>query len=244
MGVAIGVVDRRRGPRPDLPRRGDPDPARVRARRDLPARPPDRPEGPRPDPPDPDHRPDGPGRPADGDAQRAAAGGDHEGQRHRPGERGRLLPRRSTPTRPSPRSRTSCSPRRRSRRRRCGRCSARPSSTRCSAERERLNIELQQIIDEQTEPWGIKVSTVEVKDVELPQDMQRAIAAPGGGRARAARQDHRRRGRVPGGPEALPGREHHQPEPGDAPAPLPADAAADRRRTRTRRSSSRCRSTC
>src|SRR4029079_15418270 len=44
------------------------------------------------------------------------------------------------------------------------------------AERERLNKELQSIIDEQTEPWGIKVSTVEVKDVQLPQDMQRAIA--------------------------------------------------------------------
>jgi regulator of protease activity HflC (stomatin/prohibitin superfamily) len=44
------------------------------------------------------------------------------------------------------------------------------------SERDRLNTELQQIIDEQTEPWGIKVSTVEVKDVELPADMQRAIA--------------------------------------------------------------------
>jgi regulator of protease activity HflC (stomatin/prohibitin superfamily) len=44
------------------------------------------------------------------------------------------------------------------------------------AERERLNIDLQQIIDEQTEPWGVKVSTVEVKDVELPAEMQRAIA--------------------------------------------------------------------
>lgn len=44
------------------------------------------------------------------------------------------------------------------------------------AERERLNVELQQIIDEQTEPWGVKVSTVEVKDVELPAEMQRAIA--------------------------------------------------------------------
>jgi regulator of protease activity HflC (stomatin/prohibitin superfamily) len=43
-------------------------------------------------------------------------------------------------------------------------------------ERERLNAELQQIIDEQTEPWGVKVTTVEVKDVELPQEMQRAIA--------------------------------------------------------------------
>src|ERR671919_1389128 len=44
------------------------------------------------------------------------------------------------------------------------------------AERERLNEDLQQIIDDQTEPWGIKVTTVEVKDVELPAEMQRAIA--------------------------------------------------------------------
>jgi regulator of protease activity HflC (stomatin/prohibitin superfamily) len=44
------------------------------------------------------------------------------------------------------------------------------------AERERLNTELQRIIDEQTEPWGVKVTTVEVKDVELPAEMQRAIA--------------------------------------------------------------------
>ncbi|HXK33380.1 MAG TPA: SPFH domain-containing protein [Dehalococcoidia bacterium] len=44
------------------------------------------------------------------------------------------------------------------------------------SERERINNRLQQIIDEQTEPWGVKVSTVEVKDVELPQGMQRAMA--------------------------------------------------------------------
>ena len=44
------------------------------------------------------------------------------------------------------------------------------------SERERLNSELQLIIDEQTEPWGVKVTTVEVKDVELPAEMQRAIA--------------------------------------------------------------------
>ncbi len=43
--------------------------------------------------------------------------------------------------------------------------------------REKLNQELQRIIDEQTEPWGIKVSVVEVKDVELPPTMQRAMAA-------------------------------------------------------------------
>ena len=44
------------------------------------------------------------------------------------------------------------------------------------AEREAINTRLQQIIDEQTEPWGVKVSVVEVKDVELPQSMQRAMA--------------------------------------------------------------------
>jgi regulator of protease activity HflC (stomatin/prohibitin superfamily) len=44
------------------------------------------------------------------------------------------------------------------------------------ASRERLNQELQQILDTQTDPWGIKVSAVEVKHVDLPQDMQRAMA--------------------------------------------------------------------
>jgi len=42
--------------------------------------------------------------------------------------------------------------------------------------REQINQRLQQIIDEHTEPWGIKVSVVEVKDVELPPTMQRAMA--------------------------------------------------------------------
>jgi regulator of protease activity HflC (stomatin/prohibitin superfamily) len=44
------------------------------------------------------------------------------------------------------------------------------------AHREKINEQLQQIIDEQTEPWGVKVTIVEVKDVELPQTMQRAMA--------------------------------------------------------------------
>ncbi len=44
------------------------------------------------------------------------------------------------------------------------------------AEREKINAELQRIIDEQTEPWGVKVSVVEVKNVDLPPDMVRAIA--------------------------------------------------------------------
>ena len=42
--------------------------------------------------------------------------------------------------------------------------------------REKINKELQKIIDEQTDPWGVKVSTVEIKDVELPQSIQRAFA--------------------------------------------------------------------
>lgn len=44
------------------------------------------------------------------------------------------------------------------------------------AARDKINLTLQKIIDESTEPWGVKVSTVEIKDVELPQTMQRAIA--------------------------------------------------------------------
>ena len=44
------------------------------------------------------------------------------------------------------------------------------------AERDRLNDDLQKIIDDQTEPWGVKVTTVEIKDVEIPEAMQRAMA--------------------------------------------------------------------
>ncbi len=44
------------------------------------------------------------------------------------------------------------------------------------AEREKINQQLQEIIDEQTDPWGVKVTAVEVKNVELPESMQRAMA--------------------------------------------------------------------
>jgi regulator of protease activity HflC (stomatin/prohibitin superfamily) len=44
------------------------------------------------------------------------------------------------------------------------------------SERDRINEQLQQIIDEQTDPWGIKVSTVEIKEVNIPAEMQRTIA--------------------------------------------------------------------
>lgn len=45
------------------------------------------------------------------------------------------------------------------------------------SQREKLNARIQEIIDSQTEPWGIKVTLVEIKNIDLPQDMQRAIAA-------------------------------------------------------------------
>jgi regulator of protease activity HflC (stomatin/prohibitin superfamily) len=57
------------------------------------------------------------------------------------------------------------------------------------AERERLNDSLQQIIDEQTEPWGIKVTIVEIKDVEIPERMQHALA-------RQAEAERNRRAKV------------------------------------------------
>ena len=44
------------------------------------------------------------------------------------------------------------------------------------SERDRLNAQLQQILDQNTDPWGVKVSSVEVKHVDLPPDMQRAMA--------------------------------------------------------------------
>lgn len=55
--------------------------------------------------------------------------------------------------------------------------------------REKLNKRLQEIIDEQTDPWGIKVSAVEIKDVRIPQEMQRAIA-------RQAEAERERRSKV------------------------------------------------
>jgi regulator of protease activity HflC (stomatin/prohibitin superfamily) len=57
------------------------------------------------------------------------------------------------------------------------------------ANREKINAELQHIIDDQTEPWGIKVSVVEVKNVDLPVEMIRAIA-------RQAEAERERRSKV------------------------------------------------
>jgi len=57
------------------------------------------------------------------------------------------------------------------------------------SQRERLNQQLQQILDQHTDPWGVKVSAVEVKHVDLPPDMQRAMA-------RQAEAEREKRGKI------------------------------------------------
>ena len=96
-------------------------------------------------------------------------------------------------------------------------------------EREKLNDDLQQIIDEQTEPWGIKVSTVEIKDVGIPQGMQRAMA-------RQAEAERERRAKIinaegefQAAAQLAEAADVISPQPGHDPAALPADAVGDRR---------------
>lgn len=57
------------------------------------------------------------------------------------------------------------------------------------AKRDKINLELQEILDHHTEPWGVKIANVEVKNIDLPQEMQRAIA-------RQAEAERERRAKV------------------------------------------------
>jgi len=57
------------------------------------------------------------------------------------------------------------------------------------SDREKINTQLQEILDKHTDPWGVKVTTVEVKHIDLPQDMQRAMA-------RQAEAERERRAKV------------------------------------------------
>ena len=127
-------------------------------------------------------------RPAHGHDGRAAAGRDHQGQRLGEGERGALLPRR----RPEPGGRRGRElPLRHSQlaqttlRSVCGQAEL----DELLAEREKINAQLQEIIDQQTEPWGIKVVQVEIKHIDLPEEMQRAMA-------RQAEAERERRAKV------------------------------------------------
>ena len=109
-------------------------------------------------------------------AHHPAAGRDHARQRSRARRRRRLFPgrgrrrvgrgHRELPARRLPRSRKTT----------LRSVLGKAELDTLLSERERLNEDLQRIIDEQTEPWGIKVVAVEIKDVGIPQEMQRAMA--------------------------------------------------------------------
>ena len=98
------------------------------------------------------------------------------------------------------------------------------------SEREKLNVALQQVIDEHTSPWGIKVSMVEVKQVDLPPEMQRAMAK----QAEAEREKRAKiihaSGRVRSGPELSEAREDQASRSRRICSCVPADPDRDRQR--------------
>ena len=111
------------------------------------------------------------------------------------------------------------------------------------SERERLNAQLQEILDRHTEPWGVKVASVEVKQVDLPPDMQRAMAK----QAEAEREKRAKIIHAEGEFEAS--RKLAQAATAMAIEPMTItlrylQTLTEIASRRTRRSSSRCRSSC
>ncbi len=208
-------------------RLGGPRAARVRAGRDLPPRAPaDRTQGTGPHPARPADRPHGQDRPAHRHARDPAAGGHHQGQRARARDRGDLLPRRRPavgrdPDRELPRSDVAD-------RADHAALGARPAFARRAARRARPG--------QRDPPGHHRQAHGAVGHQDLRRRGQGRRAADhdaardgpaGRGRARAARQDHRRPGRVRGRRAAQHGRRPHRREPDRAPVALPADAARD-----------------
>ena len=96
-------------------------------------------------------------------------------------------------------------------------------------ERDKVNHRLQEIIDGHTEPWGIKVSVVEVKDVDLPDAMKRSMAAQAEAERAAPREGHQCPGRVPGLHQTARSRRDHDAIPhGDANALPPGTRRSGR----------------
>ena len=166
-------------------------------------------------------------RPPDDHAERAAAGSDHEGQRAGARQRRRVLPDRRPEAAivqienfmvaTSQIAQTTLRS-----------VLGQHLLDELLSERDKINAILQQIIDEATAPWGIKVSIVEVKDVEIPTGMQRAMA-------RQAEAERERRAKVIAAEgefqasERLKDAARRDGGSADrAPAPLPADAARAR----------------
>ena len=122
------------------------------------------------------HRAAEEGRPAHPDHRRREPGVDHEGLRDGEGQRRRVAQDRRSRQVGRSRSRTSTRRPTRSRSRACATSSASTCSTRCSRSATRSTTALQLVVDAATEPWGVKVEMVEMKDVEIPVQMQRAMA--------------------------------------------------------------------
>ena len=110
------------------------------------------------------------------------------------------------------------------------------------SQREKLNVRLQSILDQHTAPWGVKVTMVEVKQVDLPEQMIRAIARQAEAeRERRAKIIHAE-GEYTAAEKLAMAAEVIQKQPAAHPVALPADAGRDRHRRRTPPSCSRCRS--
>ena len=134
------------------------------------------------------------------------------------------------PTRPSWRWPTTSTRPRNWRRPRCAACWAKSELDELLSQREKLNVRLQSVLDQHTGPWGVKVAMVEVKQVDLPEQMIRAIARQAEAeRERRAKIIHaegeyarRRETRHGGGNDPAAAGGH--------PVALPADAGRNRRR--------------
>ena len=143
------------------------------------------------------------GRLADCDRRYRAAGVDHQGLRDRQGQRGGVVPqiyeankavievKRYYDAVVSGGTYVACAT-----------SSASTLSTRFSRSATRSTMRCSTMVDTATEPWGVKVEMVEMKDVEIPPQMQRAMAQEAQAYAREARPHHQGRGRVGGGDQA------------------------------------------
>jgi regulator of protease activity HflC (stomatin/prohibitin superfamily) len=100
------------------------------------------------------------------------------------------------------------------------------------AERDQLNADIQEILDRQTEAWGVKVTNVEIKQVDLDHSMVRAIARQAEAGAHPPRQGHQRRGRAAGGGETGRGRADSCQEPRGHAATISRHPERDRQRAK------------
>ena len=98
------------------------------------------------------------------------------------------------------------------------------------SETDRINLDIREILDISTLDWGVEVTLVELKDIQLPDIDEAGDGPPGRSRAGEARQDHQRRGRVDGRRGSRAGLRHHDGPPARAPAAEPAEPGRDRRR--------------